>query len=327
METFENFEGLLYGVNESEFEDIAFRLFEYQVKNNGVYRDFALSVGRSAPGSIHEIPYLPISFFRTHDVRTGNWNEETIFTSSGTTGQITSRHAVLSIRDYHLNAEQIFTRFYGPLNQYHFLALLPSYLERQGSSLVDMAAYFISRSGSPESGFYLNQWEMLAKKLEGLRQSDRKVVLLGVTFALLDLAERISLDLSHCIIMETGGMKGRRKEIVREEVHAILCRKFNVGAIHSEYGMTELLSQGYSAGAGKFFAPPGLRIMIRDVNDPFSLRGQGQTGAINVIDLANTHSCAFIETQDLGRVSADGSFEVIGRMDNSDLRGCNLMVE
>ena len=328
MHTFKSFEEVLSTVNETSFEDIALRLFRFQAKHNLVYRDYLkhLKINPNSISSLHDIPFLPISFFKTHKVITGTWSTETIFTSSGTTGTSTSRHHVASLSFYLTHSERIFERFFGSLDQFHILALLPSYLEREGSSLIYMVDYFIKKSQSPHSGFYLNDFDALLTKLEFIKHSDKKVLLLGVSFALLDLAEKHEVDLINCIVMETGGMKGRRKELVRQELHEILTQRLHVPVIYSEYGMTELMSQGYSFGNGTFRLPAGMKIYLRDVNDPFTLSKSGKTGLINVIDLANFHSCAFIETQDLGRMIEDGSFEVLGRIDNSDARGCNLLV-
>jgi len=327
LKTFKSFEEVLYGVNDRNFEDIALGLFKFQLENNAIYRDFVNRVRREQATALEEIPFLPISFFKTHDIRTGTWIPEVTFTSSGTTGRATSRHQVKSSVGYLEHAERIFRHFFGPLENYHVMALLPSYLEREGSSLVAMADYFIRKSKSVYSGFYLNHNDTLAAKLQELKRSDKKVVLLGVTFALLDMAETYALDLSHCLIMETGGMKGKRPERTRDEVHRFICSRFNVPSVLSEYGMTELLSQAYSFGRGRFHTPPAMKVLIRDISDPFDREPVGQTGAINIIDLANIYSCAFIETQDLGKIHQDGSFEVLGRMDNSDIRGCNLLVE
>lgn len=239
----------------------------------------------------------------------------------------TSRHKVWSLQYYLLHSENVFEQFFGPLQDYHFLALLPSYLEREGSSLIAMMEHFIKQSQSVDSGFYLHNQTELIKKMEALRASKKKVILWGVSFALLDMAEKFEIDLSHCIIIETGGMKGRRKEWIREELHAFLCRRFNVKQIGSEYGMTELMSQAYSFGNGQYQVPRSMKILIRDINDPYQNAPLGRVGAINIIDLANAHSCAFIETQDLGKIGQNGYFEVLGRMDNTDLRGCNLLVE
>ncbi len=258
---------------------------------------------------------------------TGSYsNPDVIFTSSGTTGAITSRHVVPSLSFYLENCKRNFEFFFGSLSDYHILALLPSYLEREGSSLIAMVNFFIQKSESAHGGFYLNNYETLLEKIDQLRRDNRKVLLLGVSFALLELAEKFEVDLSHCMIMETGGMKGRRREMTREELHDFLQRRFNVKTIFSEYGMTELMSQAYSLGKGVYRTPPWMKVVIRDINDPFARELPGKTGGLNIIDLANLHSCAFIETQDLSKMAQDGSFEVLGRFDNSDIRGCNLLV-
>ncbi len=327
METFKSFENVLYSTNDRNFEDIALRLFRFQSLNNAVYASYLTYLGRGAVTSLDQIPFLPISLFKTQEVQCGEWMPEATFGSSGTTGAVASRHRVKALAFYLRNTERNFSQFFGPLQDYHFLMLLPSYLEREGSSLVSMATYFINKSESDHSGFYLDNLEDLVRKLQELKRSDKKVVLLGVTFALLDLAEKYSLDLSHCLIMETGGMKGKRQELIREEVHRYLCDRFNVPLILSEYGMTELFSQAYSLGNGKFRAPATMKVRVRDINDPFQQKPAGATGAINIIDLANIHTCAFVETQDLGKIDQNGYFEVLGRIDNSDIRGCNLLVE
>jgi hypothetical protein len=269
---------------------------------------------------------LPIHFFKSHTVICGTWKPEIVFSSSATTGSIVSRHLVRSLDFYLKNALSIFERFYGSIEHYHFLALLPSYLERSGSSLIAMIDYFIKNDASGHSGFYLNNYDELVLKIADLKKSTRKVILWGVSFALLDLAEKFEMDLSSCIVMETGGMKGRRKEWVREELHIFLCKRFNLKQVHSEYGMTELLSQAYSQGNGYFQPPAWMKIQIRDINDPFQRLREGRVGGVNIIDLANANSCSFIETADLGRALGDSNFEVLGRADNSDLRGCNLLI-
>ncbi len=328
MHTFKSFEEVLWRINDQSFEDIAIQLFRFQAKNNPVYSSYLhhLNVDPLSVQSTIQIPFLPISFFKTQEIVTGTWKHEEIFTSSGTTGMATSRHLVQSLSFYQQHSELIFNDFFGPLSDYHILALLPSYLEREGSSLIYMVDYFITKSLSPHSGFYLHNTDELLRKIEKIKGDGRKILLLGVSFALLDLAEKAQIDLGECIIMETGGMKGRRKELTREELHSTLKKQFNVERIYSEYGMTELLSQGYSLGEGVFSLPKCMKVQIRDLNDPFSHQETGKTGLINVIDLANIYSCAFIETQDLGRVFQNGNFEVLGRMDNSDIRGCNLLV-
>jgi Acyl-protein synthetase, LuxE len=329
LDTFKSFEDVLYKVNDKNFEDIALKLFRFQAIENAVYKAFLTHLGCDPIKIIRleQIPFLPISFFKSHTVKTGGWISERVFTSSGTTGMATSSHEVPRLSLYLANCEKTFNYFFGPINDYHILALLPSYLEREGSSLVAMADYFISRSQSAYSGFYLNnQSELVNQLLQLKKEGSKKILLLGVSFAVLELAENQTLDLSGCIIMETGGMKGRRKELVREELHQILCERLNVKSVFSEYGMTELMSQAYSLGDGHYHCPPWLKIILRDINDPFATEKQGKAGGINIIDLANFHTCAFIETHDLGRKAQNGSFEVLGRMDNSDVRGCNLLI-
>jgi phenylacetate-coenzyme A ligase PaaK-like adenylate-forming protein len=328
LDTFKSFEDSLYSVNESNFQDIALRLFRFQAENNLVYNQYLnfLNCNVDEIQSIEEIPFLPISFFKTKPIKTGNWQPEVEFSSSGTTGMTTSKHLVKDVSFYLRLSENIFERFYGSCENFHFLALLPSYLERNGSSLIAMMNHFIERSKSLHSGFYLNNHDELKRKLQFLKDDEKRVILWGVSFALLDLAESGEIDLSECIVIETGGMKGRRKESIRQDVHEYLSSRFHVNSIHSEYGMTELMSQAYSHSNGYYKTPPWMKILVREINDPFSIIST-KTGMINVVDLANFHSCAFIETQDLGRIDDKGSFEVLGRIDNSDMRGCNLLVE
>jgi phenylacetate-coenzyme A ligase PaaK-like adenylate-forming protein len=328
LDTFKSFEDSLYSVNESSFQDIALRLFRFQAENNLVYNQYLnfLNCNVDEIQSLEEIPFLPISFFKTKPIKTGNWQPEVEFSSSGTTGVTTSKHLVRDVSFYLRLSENIFERFYGSCENFHFLALLPSYLERQGSSLIAMMNHFIERSKSLHSGFYLNNHDELKRKLQFLKDDEKRVILWGVSFALLDLAESGEIDLSECIVIETGGMKGRRKESIRQDVHEYLSSRFHVNSIHSEYGMTELMSQAYSHSNGYYKTPPWMKILVREINDPFSIIST-KTGMINVVDLANFHSCAFIETQDLGRIDDKGSFEVLGRIDNSDMRGCNLLVE
>ena len=324
-----SFEQVLYTVNDSTFDDIALRIFYKQAKENKVYRDFIgfLGIEPTSIDRVDKIPFLPISFFKSHDVVTGNQGiPEIIFTSSGTSGSFSSRHIVPQLSFYLSNAKRNFEFFFGSLTEYHILALLPSYLERDGSSLISMVNYFMAESQSSGSGFYLNNYEELLRQIKKVKDDGRKVLLLGVSFALLEMAESFEVDLSQCIIMDTGGMKGKRKELTREELHEFLQNKFHVDVIHSEYGMTELMSQAYSAGGGLYSSPPWMKAVARDLNDPFKMEPIGKTGGINVIDLANLHSCAFIETQDLGKIHQNGRFEILGRFDNSDIRGCNLLV-
>jgi phenylacetate-coenzyme A ligase PaaK-like adenylate-forming protein len=310
------------------FEAQALALFRQQAASNPLYREYValLGVDPEQVDSLEGIPFLPIQFFKTHTIQTGGWQPELVFSSSGTTGLTTSRHPVREAAFYLDNAERCFEAFYGPVEEYCFLALLPAYLEREGSSLVYMAGHFIKRSAYPQSGFFLFEQNKLAEVLADCQARKIPTVLLGVSFALLDLAERHPLHIPDVIVMETGGMKGRRQEITREELHATLCEAFGVAAIHSEYGMTELLSQAYSAGEGLYRPGPLMRVLTREITDPLSAQRPGRLGAINVIDLANRDTCAFIATDDLGKVYADGAFEVLGRMDNSDIRGCNLLV-
>lgn len=303
-------------------------LFRHQAQHNPVYKLFLASLGIK-PDKIHSllsIPFMPISFFKSHELKTGAWTPETVFRSSGTSGTTTSRHLIRDLSFYHDHSVRCFEHFFGPVENYHFLALLPSYLERNDSSLVSMMAYFIRRSRSAYSGFYLNDVEKMLADAEKLKNDPGRTIVWGVTFALLDLAERFKPDLSHCLVFETGGMKGRRDEITRAALHETLRRGLHVDAVYSEYGMTELISQCYTTGENRFFCPPWVRVIARDISDPFEKGLVAETGAVNVIDLANWHSIGFIETEDLGRVEEDGSFEVLGRLDNSDVRGCNLLV-
>lgn len=328
MDYFKNFSTRLHDPEGFDFEDMAMDLFHYQAKSNRIYRSFIEARGLEVEKveEIHQIPFLPIQFFKSHAVVCGeeaDFNQ--YYSSSGTTGAVTSKHYVWSEGFYLENTRRIFEKEYGALSDYHVLALLPSYLEREGSSLVTMADFFIKESNSPHSGFYLYNYEQLVDKLLLLKEDHEKVLLIGVTFALLDLAEEKLPPMPNLIVMETGGMKGRRKEMVREQVHEILSRNLGVDRIHSEYGMTELMSQAYSHGFGKFSLPDTMKIFLRDTHDPFSQSTRSQ-GGINVVDLANFHSCAFIETQDLGRYDKEGNLEIMGRFDNSEIRGCNLMV-
>lgn len=311
-----------------EFEEIALEVFLFQYKNNSFYRSFVdlLGVSHKSVNDISKIPFLPIEFFKSESIILDNLKFQEIFLSSGTTGFSQSKHYVADLAIYENSFRKAFELFYGPVEDYCILALLPSYLEREGSSLIYMANDLIAKSSHKESGFYLNNLEQLAAKLKDLEKRGVKTLLIGVTYALLDLAESINFNLSNTIIMETGGMKGKRKEMVREELHAQLCKSFGVSVIHSEYGMTELLSQAYSKGKGVFETPPWMKIMVRDTNDPLSIAKSNKAGGINVIDLANIYSCSFIATQDLGKINNEGFFEVLGRFDNSDVRGCNLLV-
>jgi hypothetical protein len=313
------------------FDELALEVFRYQASSNSLYARYLALLGISAHNikSPEQIPFLPISFFKTHTVKSGDWQAETVFQSSGTTGSNTSRHLVRSQKAYLENCRLGFRTVYGKdPSDFCWLALLPSYLERNNSSLICMTEHFIGLSRYSESGFFLNEWDDLLDRVAVCKAKKIPLVLLGVSFALLDLAEALPhmLDLEGVIVMETGGMKGRRKEIIRSELHAKLNKAFGTRSIHSEYGMTELFSQAYSRGKGLFQAAATMRVRAREINDPLCLQRYGKTGVLNIIDLANLHSCSFIATDDLGRVFRDRTFEVLGRQDGSDIRGCNLLL-
>jgi phenylacetate-coenzyme A ligase PaaK-like adenylate-forming protein len=313
--------------SDAEFDALALEIFRFQFKNNRVYRSFCdlLYKHPSDVKSVADIPFLPIQFFKSHHVISSNTSPKKTFTSSGTTGSVTSKHLVTDLSLYEDSYLTGFDHFYGNIADYVVLALLPSYLERDGSSLIYMVNDLIKKSKQLESNFYLNNFEDLAKTIQQLEGRGQKTLLIGVSFALLDLIDQFQFHVKNTIVMETGGMKGRRKEIIRQELHNKLKSGFGVSEIHSEYGMTELLSQAYSKGNGVFECPPWMKILIRDTEDALSLQQPNKTGGINVIDLANLNSCSFIATQDLGKVDNNGQFEIIGRFDNSDIRGCNLM--
>ena len=314
--------------SQKQFDKLALKAFRHQYESNTVYRNFCefLNVESNAVKSVNQIPFLPIQFFKSHDVLSSTNTIQTTFTSSGTTGTITSKHLITDVSLYEQSYRQAFAQFYGNIEDYVVVALLPSYLDREGSSLIHMVADLIELTNNPESGFYLNNYNELSQKLVSLDKSGKNILLIGVTYALLDLIEFQYFDLQNTIVMETGGMKGRRREMIREELHEVLTKGFGVSTIHSEYGMTELLSQAYSLGNGIFECPPWMQIQIRDTEDALSYIQDNKTGGINVIDLANINSCSFIATQDLGKKYQNNTFEVLGRFDNSDIRGCNLMV-
>ena len=314
--------------SEADFKATALEVFKFQFEHNAVYRSFCdlLYKHPSDVTSLEQIPFLPIEFFKTHTIISTNKPTEATFTSSGTTGSIVSKHHVVDLDVYKQSFRTGFKSFYGTIENYTVLALLPSYLEREGSSLVYMANDMILQSKQPESGFYLHDLEALKNTLTSLEAKGQKTLLIGVSYALLDLIEAYSFELKHTIVMETGGMKGQRKELVKSELHALLKQGFGVDTIHSEYGMTELLSQAYSKGGGVFETPPWMKVLTRDPEDALSIQPNGKSGGINIIDLANINSCAFIATQDLGKIRSDGTFEILGRFDQSDIRGCNLMV-
>lgn len=314
--------------NEHSFENLALKIFHHQVTNNTTYKEYvtALNIDPNEINRVSKIPFLPIEFFKEHKILSSDSTTEIIFTSSGTTGEQHSSHFVTDVSLYEESFIHGFHHFYGSPVNYAILALLPSYLERKGSSLVYMMDRLIKESKNYDSGFYLYNHDQLVTKIKKLKNEKQKFILWGVSFALLDLAENFNLDLADVIIIETGGMKGRGKELTREELHQYFCERFHVRSIHSEYGMTELLSQAYSKGGGIFQTPPWMKIVMRDMNDPFATVAENTSGGINVIDLANLHSCSFIATQDLGKLKTDGTFEVLGRFDNSDLRGCSLLI-
>ncbi len=319
-------------LTESQFEKLCLEIFRFQARENPVYSEYIryLGVNPVAVQAINEIPFLPIEFFKYHKVVSRYYklpdNQFVLFRSSGTTGMQRSTHYIYNISLYEKSFFLGFRLFYGDPEDYTILALLPSYLERRDSSLIYMVKGLIQASQQEESGFYLYNYEELRDTVLSLRDRGKKILLIGVTFALLEFAEKYEINGADMIVMETGGMKGRKKEMVREELHVLLQQAFGVDSIHSEYGMTELLSQAYSRGKGIFHTPPWMRVLVRDLNDPFTYVERGRSGGINVIDLANVYSCAFIETKDIGRVNKDGSFTVLGRFDNSDLRGCNFLV-
>lgn len=329
MDVIKDFQARLLNLQPVDFEPYSLELFRFQAENNPVYKQYlsALSCQPASIKRLEEVPFMPIDFFKQHTVKSGQWESQEVFESSGTTGQQRSRHHLQDRAFYQQVSRQAFERFYGPLEDYHFFALLPSYLERSNSSLVAMMDHFIAQSGSSYSGFYLDNYEELLVNIQKARQEGRrKLLLIGVTFALLELAENDNCDLHDVIVMETGGMKGRRKEMIRAELHEVLQQSFNIRQVHAEYGMTELLSQAYSKKQGFFDVPPWMKVLFRDLNDPYCICKDLRQGGLNVVDLANIHSCAFIETQDIGRQSPAGGFEVLGRFDNADIRGCNLLV-
>lgn len=313
---------------EEDFNNLCIDIFRLQISTIPTYSDFVHHLGINTEAVNHylEIPFLPVEFFKTHEMIEDKAYTDVVFTSSGTTGMVTSRHYVQDVKIYESSYLKACEQFYGTIQDICILALLPNYLEREGSSLIYMVDDLIKKSKHPSSGFFLYNHQELYQTLLSLKKAEQKTILIGVTYALLDFIESYQIDFPELILMETGGMKGKRKEMIREELHKVLCKGFNVENIHSEYGMTELLSQAYSLGEGIFTTPNWMRVLIRDTNDPFTYLETSKTGGINVIDLANIHSCSFIATQDLGKIYPDGSFEVLGRFDNSDTRGCNLMV-
>lgn len=321
----------IFTAKDDQFISLALEIFQFQHQYNPVYRQYCdlLKITSHQIDRIDKIPFLPIRFYKTHRVLTTDFEAELTFESSGTSQTLNSMHFVKDKEIYTRSFNETFRLFYGDPSQWCIIALLPSYLERKNSSLVLMAEELIQKSGHPKSGFYLNEWDKLNNSLQELEAQQQKTLLLGVTFALLDFAEQFPRPLRHTTLMETGGMKGRREEMTRAQVHEILCRQFCLEKIHSEYGMTELLSQAYSFGDGVFNCPPWMKILVREEDDPLSIQMPKDNriirGAINCIDLANIHSCAFLATEDAGRLYPDGSFELLGRLDNTDIRGCSLL--
>jgi phenylacetate-coenzyme A ligase PaaK-like adenylate-forming protein len=324
-----NENSLLNIASDSDFIEKALQTFNFQYQNNTVYKQWTdlLKINPAKVTTLSKIPFLPIEFFKTHPIVSTPINSASIvFTSSSTTSQVPSKHTVNSIKLYETSFTTGFKLFYGAPSNYCFLALLPNYLQRQGSSLVYMCDQLIKESGHPKSGFFLDTIDELITTIETLKQDKQKTILIGVSYALLDLCDKnIELD-DNFIVMETGGMKGTRKELLKQELHTYLKKGFKINTIHSEYGMTELLSQAYSTGSGYFTCPPWMKVLVREVDDPLKIRTDGKTGGLNFIDLANLHSCSFIASKDLGRLNPDGSLEIMGRYDHSDVRGCNLMM-
>jgi len=324
----ENLINKIMAINsKSDFEEMSLKLFDYQMENNPIYASYtALILKGKIPANIYEIPFLPIEFFKQEQIICQGKGVEEVFLSSGTTGE-QSKHLVADLSIYKKSYLRAFQQFYGDINDYCILALLPSCQEREGSSLIYMVDDLIKKSGHPKSGFYLNNLAELSQTITELEKKGQKTILFGVTYALLDLAAQHPQHLKHTLIMETGGMKGKRKELLKEEIHQLLEEAFLTKNIHSEYGMTELLSQSYSKGKNIFKSPPWMKILVRDVNDPLSIMGDNKKGGINVIDLANIHSCPFLATEDLGCTFEDGTFSVLGRFSNADVRGCNLLIQ
>jgi phenylacetate-coenzyme A ligase PaaK-like adenylate-forming protein len=323
----QSYEERLFSVNDLSFEQLALEVFRFQFQRQSIYRYFCMGLGKTPENviTLSDIPFLPISFFKTHPIICEGKAAEAVFESSGTTGSHVSKHWVADTSLYIESFTRCFRLFYGAPQHYHILALLPSYAQRKSSSLVVMAEHLMRQSNKPENGFFMNDFQELAARLAALEFQQQPTILLGVTYALLDFAEQFPMKLHHTIVMETGGMKGRKKEMLRAEVHKKLTAAFGLSAIHAEYGMTELLSQSYSQGNGIFRTPQWMKVLVRDVYDPMSISGENRSGALNVIDLANVYSCSFIATDDFGTVYENGTFEVLGRLENSDIRGCNLL--
>jgi Acyl-protein synthetase, LuxE len=323
------FRNRIFGhLNEGDFNAIALDIFRFQFERNEIFRRYADAIGADPGKVIHysQVPFLPVSFFKTAPVVTGISLPEKIFFSSGTTGTERSRHNILDLSVYDESLVKGFEGFYGLIETYNIFALTPDPQQKPDSSLIYMISKWILKSKSKASGFYLDRQGVLAKLLEECKSAGKRTLLIGLSYALVDFAEKFPIALPGAVIMETGGMKGKRKEMIREELHAFLSERFCCKNIHSEYGMTELLSQAYAQENGHFKTPSWMKVLVRDTNDPLSLIPDGKTGGINIIDLANFNSCSFLSLQDLGKINGDGTFEVLGRFDFSDLRGCNLMM-
>lgn len=327
MKSLKDLQEKILEVDSANFEALALEVFRFQAAENPVYASYLGHLGVSANGvsELEQIPFLPIELFKTQKICSGSWKPEAVFESSGTGYGIRSKHYVQDVDFYQTAALKAFEELYGPVEDYVVLALLPSYLERKNSSLVAMVQFFMDKAGNPLSGFFLHEQQALLDRFAAVKGTGKTPLLIGVSFALLDLAEQ-GAELQGAIVMETGGMKGRRKELIRTELHEQLKRGLGIKDIHSEYGMTELLSQAYARKNGIFETPAWMRVLVRDVNDPFAYLKAGRTGGVNVIDLANVHSCSFIETQDLGISHPNSTFEILGRFDNSEIRGCNLLL-
>ena len=334
MSEVKRFSNQIDALKVENFQELALEIFRFQYNHNKIYKKYVelLGLNLSQIQTLREIPFLPIEFFKSQDIYLSTLDKqrvEAVYQSSGTTSSNTSKHFVFDEGFYKNHSQKLFEDTYGPLSDYIILALLPSYLERENSSLVAMIDHFVQKTKNELSGFYLYNYEELLHTIERIRSSNssKKILLWGVSFALLDIAEKYEVDLSDCIVLETGGMKGRRQEMTREELHDSLYKGLNVKSVHSEYGMTELLSQSYSKGNGLFYPSKSMRILLREPNDPFSLiTAFNKAGGINVVDLANVDSCCFIETKDIGKLHEDGGFEVLGRFDHADIRGCNLLI-
>jgi len=320
-------ENSIFLTQENNFEETALRIFRNQFANNPVYKKYIeeLHLDWRQISSLSQVPFIPVNFFKTQKIKTTDFKESMFFESSGTTKTNNSRHFINDISLYKQSFVEGFEKFYGEPEHWCVIGLLPSYLERKNSSLVFMVDALIKMSRHPKSNFYLHDFEQLSIALKELEKAKQKTLLIGVTYALLDFAEKYPMSLNHTVVMETGGMKGKRKEITRKEVHDFLKKQFELSAVHSEYGMTELLSQAYSKNNGIFECPPWMKVLVRNEDDPFDIAYTGP-GIVNIIDLANIYSCSFIASDDAGRVFENGNFEISGRIDGSDLRGCNLLV-